>query len=83
MASKTSSSFFESHNLTQIDDHFFANVYSRDWSMILALTVSILNILVLTPLMGYIIWHEKNGSDHNRWANTIYNPQRANSVKAV
>ena len=59
---------YETHNLTSLDTQFFANVYIRDWSMIFALTLSFFNILLLTPFMAFIIWHEKNGSDHNRWA---------------
>ena len=67
MSTKNSIAPLESqYNLTLLDTQFFANVYIRDWSMLLGLTLSILNILVLTPLMSYIIWHEKNGSDHNR-----------------
>jgi hypothetical protein len=52
--------------------HFFDNVYKKDWSMALGITVSFVNILFLTPLLYFIIWHEKYGSDQYRFVEINY-----------
>ena len=38
------------------DDKFFANLYTPDWSMTLAVSASVVNIVILTPLAFTIIW---------------------------
>jgi hypothetical protein len=44
----------------------FAEIYVADWSFGLAIAASVLNILVVTPLLFLIPWYEKYGSNHQR-----------------
>jgi hypothetical protein len=41
---------------------FFANIYNKDFSMLIGLFSSIFNVIVLTPLFLAIVWYEKFGS---------------------
>jgi hypothetical protein len=43
--------------------HIFDPIYERSISKVIGISLSVLNILVCCPLMYYIVWHEKYGSD--------------------
>ena len=48
------------------DNQFYSNLYTPDWSMVLAILVSLLNIVVVTPISYSITWYERFGSEHRR-----------------
>ena len=51
---------------TYSDMIFFSNAYTHDFYRALGITTSLLNFLVLTPLLYSIVWYERFGSDHPR-----------------
>ena len=60
----------ENKNITFEQNHVghfvYANMYNKNWSMVLGLSASFFNIFFTTPLFYFIVWYEKCGSDHPR-----------------
>ena len=63
-------------NITQC--HLFDSIYQPSFSKLFGISVSVFNILVCSPLMYYVVWHEKYGSDVYR---TLQNKLMASIIR--
>ena len=70
------------HNITE--EELFTLIYTKDWSMTAGLIVSLINFVLITPLLYSIVWYEHYGTDYQRtllnqlvsstcWNGIIYN----------
>ena len=66
------------------EEELFTLIYTKDWSMIACLFASLINFVLITPLLYSIVWYEHYGTDYQRtllnqlvsttcWNGIIYN----------
>ena len=53
-------------SLNNSSDNLFDGVYEIRPSKVVGIIISVINIFLISPLLYFVIWYEKFGSNHNR-----------------